>query len=56
MLWRERLSVVLVHNPRFTVADIGERQVRRVTAVAISDEITDFRLRIKVNIFEQGVK
>ncbi len=37
VLGRERLSVILVNNPSFTVADVGERQIRRVTAVAIGD-------------------
>src|SRR5262249_27444238 len=52
----ERLAIVLVNDPRFSSADVGERQVRRVAAVAKGDEITDRRLGGEVNAREQRVE
>ena len=55
VLGREGTSVVFVNNPSLSAADVGKWQIRRVTAVANSDEIADGRLRVKVNAFEQRV-
>src|SRR5262249_32751366 len=44
----ERLAVELVNDPRFSAADVSERQIRRVAAVAKGDEITDGLLGVEV--------
>jgi hypothetical protein len=51
MLRLERLAVVVVRDPRLAVGDVLERQVRRVAAVRVREEV----LRVVVDVAQEGV-